>query len=87
MAYVYIVKCKDNTLYTGWTTNIERRIHEHNTSKKGAKYTLTRRPVKLVYFENFPTKIEAQKREYFIKQLCRKDKLLLITSKNNLILK
>ncbi len=77
MNYVYIVKCKDGTLYTGWTTNIEKRIEKHNKGQ-GAKYTRTRYPVVLKYFEEFATKEEAMRREYSIKQLSRKAKLKLI---------
>lgn len=76
--YVYIVKCKDSTLYTGITTDPDRRILEHNTSSKGAKYTKTRRPVKLVYFEIFENRSLASKREYEIKKMSRKEKLELI---------
>jgi putative endonuclease len=71
--YVYIVECSDGTFYTGYTNNIENRVNKHN-SGKGAKYTKTRLPVKLVYKEKFCTKSEALKREYFIKQLTRKEK-------------
>lgn len=77
MCYVYILQCKDDTLYTGWTTNLDKRIHKHNLGK-AAKYTRGRTPVKLVYFEEFDSKIEAQKREYAIKQLSRVRKLALI---------
>ncbi|MBU5301381.1 GIY-YIG nuclease family protein [Clostridium sporogenes] len=76
MAYVYIVECRDGTLYTGWTTDIERRISEHNKGK-GAKYTRVRRPVVLKYFEKFDTNREAMKRECEIKKLSRKDKIKL----------
>lgn len=82
MYYVYIVKCSDNTLYTGITTNIERRVFEHNSSLKGAKYTRCRRPVTLMYFENCDTKSDAAKRECSIKKLTRENKLKLINSKN-----
>ncbi|OCL25789.1 endonuclease [Orenia metallireducens] len=75
--YVYIIECADNTLYTGYTNNLERRISSHN-SGKGAKYTRGRTPVKLRYFEEYQTKSEAMKREYVIKQLRRQDKLKLI---------
>lgn len=75
--YVYIIECKDNTYYTGWTTNLERRIKAHNNGN-GAKYTKARRPVKLIYYEEFPDKKQALKREYAIKQLTRKQKELLI---------
>lgn len=75
--YIYIVRCKDASLYTGYTTDIEARIAKHNEGK-GAKYTKVRRPVKLLYQETFETKSAALKREYAIKQLSRKDKLQLI---------
>lgn len=75
--YVYIIECKDNTYYTGWTTNLERRIKAHNNGN-GAKYTKARRPVKFIYYEEFPDKNQALKREYAIKQLTRKQKELLI---------
>ena len=71
--YTYIVKCSDETLYTGWTNNLKKRLEAHN-SGKGAKYTKNRRPVELVYFEDYDTKQEAMKREYAIKQLTRKEK-------------
>lgn len=77
MNYVYILKCSDDTLYTGWTNNLEKRIKVH-ASGKGAKYTRCRLPVTLVYFEEFDDKISAMKREYRIKQLSRKEKLMLI---------
>ena len=77
MNYTYIVECSDGTLYTGWTNNLEKRLEAHNAGK-GAKYTKTRRPVKLVYQEQFETKEEAMSREYAIKQLTRKEKLKLI---------
>lgn len=77
MNYVYILECSDNSLYTGWTNNLERRIKAHSNGK-GAKYTKARLPVKLVYFEEYEDKIDAMKREYAIKQLKRKEKLVLI---------
>ena len=76
MTYTYIVKCCDNTLYTGWTTDLDRRIEAHN-SGKGAKYTRSRRPVELIYAERFDTKQEAMRREWEIKQLSREEKLRL----------
>jgi len=76
--HVYIVQCSDDSLYTGISTDIARRILEHNNSKKGAKYTKTRRPVNLVYSEQHTDRSEASKREYYIKKLTRKDKLNLI---------
>ena len=78
-AFTYILECADGTFYTGWTSDLEKRLSNHN-SKKGAKYTRCRVPVKLVYFESFITKQEAQKREYAIKQLKRNQKLQHISS-------
>lgn len=75
--YTYIVKCSDGSLYTGWTTDLQKRIKAHNEGK-GAKYTKTRRPVELVYAEEHSTKVEAMQREYAIKQLSREKKLQLI---------
>lgn len=80
MNYTYIVECSDGTLYTGWTNNLEKRLEAHNAGK-GAKYTKTRRPVKLVYLEQFETKEEAMSREYYIKQLSRKEKMKLMKEK------
>lgn len=81
MNYTYILKCKDESLYTGWTNNLEKRLADHNDGK-GAKYTKSRRPVEVVYYETFETKEEAMRREYAIKQLTRKAKLHLIEKKN-----
>ncbi len=75
--YVYIVQCADNTLYTGWTTNLPRRLQAHNTAH-GAKYTKPRRPVTLVYYESCDSKSQALQREAEIKQLTRQEKLCLI---------
>ncbi len=81
MYFVYIVECADSTLYTGISTELERRIQEHNTSEKGAKYTRIRRPVKLVYSESYPNRSSASKREYEIKKkMNRAEKLKLIES-------
>ncbi len=80
MNYTYIVRCKDDTLYCGWTNNLEKRIASHNAGT-GAKYTKSRLPVELVYFETFDTKEEAMRREYAIKQLTRQEKLKLIGNK------
>ena len=77
MNYVYIVECSDHTFYTGWTNHLEERIQAHNEGK-GAKYTKARRPVQLIYFEEFETKQEAMKREYAIKQLSRRQKEALM---------
>lgn len=76
--FVYILECSDKSLYTGITTNIEKRLEEHNNSPKGAKYTKARRPVKLVYSEPSEDRSSASKREYAIKKLTRVKKLQLI---------
>ena len=81
MNYTYILRCEDDTLYTGWTTDLEKRVETHNLGK-GAKYTRTRLPVELVYYEAFASKEEAMSREWHIKQLSRKDKLRLIQEHN-----
>lgn len=78
MFYTYILECADETLYTGYTNNLEKRLAEHNGSKLGAKYTKARRPVILKYSESFATKSEAMKREIQIKKLTRSEKLDLI---------
>ena len=80
---VYIVECADGTYYTGITTDIERRILEHNYSFKSAKYTRSRRPVRLVYEESHADRSLASKREYQIKKMKRKDKVSLINSNAN----
>lgn len=77
--YVYILECKDKTLYTGWTNDLSRRIKAHN-AQKGAKYTKYRIPVKLVYYEEFDDKSSALKREHAIKKLSRLQKCQLIAS-------
>ena len=77
MNYTYILQCKDGSLYTGWTNNLEKRIEDHNAGK-GARYTKARRPVRIVYYEMFKTKEEAMKREHAIKKLARSEKLELI---------
>ena len=72
--YLYVVRCGDDTLYTGITTDLARRLNEHNTSKRGAKYTKTRRPINLVYYELYQSRSNAQKAEYKFKQLTREQK-------------
>jgi putative endonuclease len=75
MSYiVYLLRCADNTFYTGITTDITRRVMEHNTSTKGANYTKARRPVTLAYQENQPDRSTAQKREFVIRTLSHKAK-------------
>ncbi len=80
MHYTYIVECADGSLYTGYTTDVDARVKKHN-SGNGAKYTRSRLPVKLVYYEEYETKHEAMSREYNIKQMSRKAKLDLIAQK------
>ena len=77
MNYTYIVRCRDGSLYTGWTNNLEKRIKDHN-SGRGAKYTKSRRPVLLAYYEEFAPKEEAMRREWEIKQLKRQEKQDLV---------
>ncbi len=79
MFYVYILKCADNSLYTGFTNNVEARVRTHNAGK-GAKYTRGRGPVELLYTESFEGRSEALKREAAIKHLNRDQKLRLIAS-------
>jgi len=76
--FIYMVLCADKTLYTGITTDLKRRIAEHNSSDKGAKYTKARRPVTLVYSEEHLDRSSASKREHRIKKMSRKDKKILI---------
>lgn len=78
--YCYIVECKDATYYTGWTTDPERRIHQHNTGR-GAVYTRFKRPVHLVHLEELPDRSAAMKREYQIKRMTRKAKEELVKQK------
>ena len=77
---VYIVECADQTLYTGWTNNLEQRLKAHNMGR-GAKYTRSRCPVRVVYVEPQPDQAAAQRREIEIKRLPRREKLRLIRSK------
>ena len=78
--YTYILECSDGSFYTGWTTDIARRVNEHQDGI-GAKYTRAKRPVKLVHYEVFDTKQEAMRREWEIKQLTRKQKESLVQGK------
>lgn len=78
MYYVYIVLCNDNTLYTGITTDVQRRVIEHNSSDRGARYTRIRQPVILQYSQPFKNRSLASKEEARIKKLSRTEKLLLI---------
>ena len=79
--FVYIVRCNDDTLYTGITTDVDRRIEEHNKSDKGAKYTKVRRPVVLVYTKKYKNRSEASKEELQVKKLTRLQKDNLINDK------
>ncbi|MBS3994900.1 MAG: GIY-YIG nuclease family protein [Alkaliphilus sp.] len=79
MPYTYILRCSDNTLYSGWTTDVHKRLITHNKGK-GGKYTRARLPVKLVYLEESSTRSEAQIRECNIKKLERSEKEKLIES-------
>ncbi|MCK5394516.1 MAG: GIY-YIG nuclease family protein [Gammaproteobacteria bacterium] len=82
--FVYILRCADNSLYTGVTTDISKRLDQHNgADKNGAKYTKARRPVELVYQEPSASRSEACKREYVIKSLKKSQKESLINSHNN----
>ena len=76
--YTYIVECADKSLYTGCTNDLKNRISQHNNAKSGARYTKIRRPVKLIYFEEFKTLAEGRHREAEIKRLRREEKLKLI---------
>lgn len=78
MNYVYIIKCGDGSLYTGWTNDLEKRFKNH-CEGKGAKYTRGRGPLELVYYETFEEKKEAMKREYAIKKLKKHKKEELIS--------
>ena len=80
MWHTYILKCADNTLYAGITTDLKRRLTEHNGGSLGAKYTKARRPVRLAYSREFKNRSEASQEECRIKQLSREQKLLLIKS-------
>lgn len=85
--YVYIVTCADETLYTGISTNVYRRVKAHNSTKRGAKYTRSRRPVKISYVsERFKNKSQAMSKEIRIKKLSRKQKILMMKNNPNLIL-
>ena len=75
--YIYILRCADGSLYTGWTNDLEKRLAAHQ-SGKGGKYTRARLPVELVYSERYDTTQTAMRREWEIKQLTREEKLALI---------
>lgn len=78
MYYLYILECADKTLYTGITTDLERRVKEHNQNKLGARYTSSRRPVKVVFYKKIKNRSTASAEEALIKKLSRAQKLALI---------
>lgn len=80
---VYILECRDKTFYTGSTQNLQKRLHEHNNTKAGAKYIRGRRPVKAVYVKKCKTLAQARKIEAGIKRLARKEKVELIKIAGN----
>ena len=80
--FTYILRCSDDSLYTGYTTNLVKRLQTHNAGK-GAKYTKVRLPVEMVYHEEYATKEEAMRREAAIKKLTRKQKIELIKNQTN----
>jgi putative endonuclease len=79
-----MVLCRDGSLYTGIAKDLKKRINEHNSKKTGAKYTRSRRPVKLVYQEKVPSRSDAAKREYAIKQMTTTGKNALIQNDSNI---
>ncbi len=79
--FVYILECADGSFYTGWTTDLERRVAQHNTGR-GAGYTRSHRPVKLVYWEEHPDRSSAQRREIALKRLPRARKAALIAAQS-----
>lgn len=83
ISYTYMVECSDGTLYTGWTNDIRKRLQAHN-EKKGAKYTRSRTPVKLVYLEKSDSKQQAMRREAQIKRLNRYEKEQLIRNRKEM---
>ncbi|MCI6487757.1 MAG: GIY-YIG nuclease family protein [Candidatus Limivicinus sp.] len=81
MNYVYMLRCRDGSLYTGWTNDLEKRLKAHN-SGSASKYTRTRLPAELVYFEEWESKEAAMSREWHIKRLSREEKLKLIENRS-----
>lgn len=80
--YLYVVECSDGSLYCGITTDLQRRVLEHNTSPRGAKYTKSRRPVALTYYEQYPDRSLALKAEHSFKRLTRAQKVNRISGNN-----
>ena len=81
MNYVYMLRCRDGSLYTGWTNDLEKRLKAHN-SGSASKYTRTRLPAELVYFEEWESKEAAMSREWHMKRLSREEKLKLIENRS-----
>jgi putative endonuclease len=79
--FVYVLRCKDNSLYTGITTDVERRFQEHKSEKTGAKYTKSKKPVEIAYTEKFDSRSDAASREFAIKRLSKIDKEKLVSQK------
>ncbi len=79
MNYTYLLRCADDTLYCGWTNDLDRRLKAHNTGR-GSKYTRSRTPVRLLWYESFDTREEAMSREFHIKRMTRAEKLRLAES-------
>ena len=82
MNFAYLLRCRDGSMYAGWTNDLEARVKAHNAGE-GAKYTRSRRPVELVYYEEFETREEATSREWHLKRLSRREKLALISQNRN----
>ena len=82
MNYVYMLRCRDGSLYTGWTNDLEKRLKAHN-SGSASKYTRTRLPAERVYFEEWESKEAAMSREWHIKRLSREEKLKLIENRSS----
>lgn len=78
--FVYFLRCNDNSLYAGITTDINRRLHQHNHTKLGAKYTRAKRPVSLAFIETVTNKSEASKREYQLRKLSKSQKEHLVST-------
>lgn len=83
MYHLYILKCADKTLYTGITTDLKRRVAEHNCTKLGAKYTSSRRPVEVIYSRKFKNRSSASIEESRIKKLSKLEKMILIKKDKN----
>ena len=77
LAFIYLLRCADGTLYTGWTYDLSKRVHAHQTGR-GARYTRTRRPIRLIYSEQLPSRREAMRREIVLKRWSRTRKLALV---------